>query len=133
MRARKLTETNSRLIASPDYLAEFGRPETINHLSYHRLLHHSNRAGVNIWKLTDSDREQRQIRTKDGVGINDGQTLLNAAASGLGIAYLPNFLFRKMMEEGKIIDIMPELPLGRRAFLRCILRGDAPNPKSGRS
>ncbi|MBL4768140.1 MAG: LysR family transcriptional regulator [Rhodobacteraceae bacterium] len=110
MRARKLTETNFRLVASPEYLAVHGRPKEIGELPYHLLLHHSNRAGANIWKLTDTDGEQRQVRAKDGLSVNDGQSLLNAAASGLGIAYLPSFLYREMMQEGKVVDVMPNLP-----------------------
>ena len=55
MRARKLTETSYRLIASPGYLAKHGRPETLNDLSDHLLLHHSNRAGGNV----EAERHKR--------------------------------------------------------------------------
>ena len=42
--------------------------------------------------------------------MNDGQSLLNACISGLGIAYLPSFLYADAMEAGLIEEAIPELP-----------------------
>jgi DNA-binding transcriptional LysR family regulator len=42
--------------------------------------------------------------------INDGQSLLNAAINGLGIAYLPSFLYAPALAEGRVVDVMPDLP-----------------------
>lgn len=129
MRARKLTETSYRLIASPDYLADHGRPETISDLPDHHLLHHSNRAGGDVWKLTDTDGTLRQIRAGGGLCVNDGQSLLNAAASGLGIAYLPSFLFRQMMKKGKVVDVIPGLPLDPQGVFAVYPPGRFTQPK----
>ena len=43
--------------------------------------------------------------------MNDGQSLLNAAIGGLGIAYLPSFLYADAMREGLLVDAIPELPV----------------------
>lgn len=111
MRARKLTQTCHRLIASPDYLAAHGHPENINDLPDHMLLRHSNSTGANVWTLPDTNGALRQIRAEGGLSVNDGQSLLNAAVSGLGIAYLPSFLFSRAMKRGEVVDVMPDLPL----------------------
>ena len=42
--------------------------------------------------------------------MNDGQSLLNAAVSGLGIAYLPSYLYADAMKSGAVQDAMPSLP-----------------------
>ena len=42
--------------------------------------------------------------------MNDGQSLLYAPISGLGIAYLPSFLYSEAMKSGQIVDVMPHLP-----------------------
>ena len=52
LRARKLTETTKRMIASPAYFEKYGRPEKINDLNDHKLLHCSNQSSGNGWKLT---------------------------------------------------------------------------------
>lgn len=110
LRARKLTETTKRLIASPKYFEQFGRPEKIDDLNEHKLLHYSNQSAGNVWKLTAPSGEKRQVRTQGWLTVNDGQSLLNACVSGLGIAYLPSFLYAEALKDGLVEEAMPELP-----------------------
>ncbi len=110
LRARKLSETTKRMIASPEYLEKFGRPQKIDDLNSHKLLHYSNQSSGNMWKLTAPSGEKRQVRTAGWLSVNDGQSLLNAAISGLGIAYLPSYLYSQAMAEGLVEDVMPNLP-----------------------
>ncbi|WP_281859826.1 LysR family transcriptional regulator, partial [Litoreibacter halocynthiae] len=110
LRARKLTETTKRLIAAPGYFEQFGRPEKIDDLNNHKLLHYSNQSAGNVWKLTAPSGEKRQVRTQGWLTVNDGQSLLNACVSGLGIAYLPSFLYADALRQGLIEEAMPELP-----------------------
>jgi len=110
LRARKLTETTKRMIASPKYFEKYGHPQKIDDLNEHKLLHYSSQASGNVWKLTAPSGEKRQVRTAGWLSVNDGQSLLNAAISGLGIAYLPCYLFAEAMEQGLVEDAMPSLP-----------------------
>ena len=110
LRARKLTETTKRLIAAPGYFEQFGRPEKIDDLNNHKLLHYSNQSAGNVWKLTAPSGEKRQVRTQGWLTVNDGQSLLNACVSGLGIAYLPSFLYADALRQGLVEEAMPELP-----------------------
>jgi DNA-binding transcriptional LysR family regulator len=110
LRARKLTETSKRLVGSPEYFRRYGRPQKIDDLTEHKLLHFTNQSAGNVWKLTSPTGEKRQVRASGWLTVNDGQSLLNAAVSGLGIAYLPSFLYHEKMAEGLIEDAMPDLP-----------------------
>ncbi|MBV1896034.1 MAG: LysR family transcriptional regulator [Rhodobacteraceae bacterium] len=129
MRARKLTQTSFRLVASPDYLAAYGHPENIEDLAHHTLLQHSNSVGDNQWKLPDANGKLRQIRADGRLSINDGQSLLTASASGLGIAYLPEFLFRRGMDMGHIVDVMPDLPVMQQCVNAIYPPGQFTQPK----
>ncbi|MEM1272462.1 MAG: LysR family transcriptional regulator [Pseudomonadota bacterium] len=111
LRARKLCETNKRMIAAPSYFQQFGRPQKIDDLNEHKLLHYSNQASGNVWKVTAPSGEKRQVRTAGSLTVNDGQSLLNAAIGGLGIAYLPSFLYAEPMRQGLLDDVIPELPM----------------------
>ena len=111
LRARKLTETSLRMIGSPAYFDKYGRPRRIEDLNDHKLLHYSNNSSGNFWKLTSPTGEKRQVRASGWLTVNDGQSLLNAAASGLGIAYLPSFLYHEKLEQGLIEVAMPDLPV----------------------
>ncbi|MVO15194.1 LysR family transcriptional regulator [Parasedimentitalea huanghaiensis] len=110
LRARKLTETRMRLLASPEYLAQRGRPKTINQLTDFNLIHASNISSRCVWKLEAPNGELRQVRAKGGLCINDGQCQLDAAIAGLGIAYLPDYLSQDALMSGEVEDAMPSLP-----------------------
>ena len=109
LRARKLAETHKQMIASPDYLEEYGRPSRIDDLNEHKLLHYSNQANGSVWKLTAPSGEKRQVRSAGWLTVNDGQSLLNAACNGLGIAFLPDFLYADAMKEGKLVPAIEGL------------------------
>lgn len=110
LRARKIAETTQRLIAAPSYFAQHGRPARIDDLTEHRLLHYSNQASANVWKVVAPSGEERQVRGTGWLTVNDGQSLLNAAIKGLGIAYLPSFLYHQAMQDGLVEDVIPDLP-----------------------
>ncbi|MEM9797804.1 MAG: LysR family transcriptional regulator [Pseudomonadota bacterium] len=103
LRARKLAETHKQMIASPAYLEEYGRPQRIDDLNEHKLLHYSNQANGSVWKLTSPSGEKRQVRSAGWLTVNDGQSLLNAAINGLGIAFLPDFLYAEAMKDGQLV------------------------------
>ena len=111
MRARKLTETTYRMIGSPSYFQKHGRPMRIEDLNDHRLLHYSAQANGNYWRLTAPSGEKRVIRSAGWLTVNDGQSLMNAAISGLGIAYLPHFLCADALRDGQVQEAIPNLPL----------------------
>ncbi len=110
LRARKLCDTKKRMIAAPGYLEKYGHPVRIDDLNDHKLLHYSNQSSGNVWKLTAPSGEKRQVRSAGWLSVNDGQSLLNAAVSGLGIAYLPSYLYADAMSKGLVTDVMPSLP-----------------------
>ena len=53
---------------------------------------------------------KRQVRTAGWLTVNDGQSLLNACIGGLGIAYLPSFLYADAMRQGLVQEAIPDLP-----------------------
>lgn len=107
---RKLTNTTKRMIASPQYFAKYGRPQKIDDLTEHKLLHYCDQTADNVWHMTASSGEKRQIRAAGWLSTNDGQSLLNACVAGLGIAYLPSFLFAEALSRGLVEDALPQLP-----------------------
>ncbi len=129
LRARKICETTQRLIASPDYLEQAGRPARIDDLNDHRLLYYSHNATTSVWKITAPSGEQRQVRSATWFSVNDGQSLLNAAINGLGIAYLPSFLYAPAMKAGQVVDVMPELPQDMQSLYAVYPAGRYTQPK----
>ncbi|SHE32272.1 transcriptional regulator, LysR family [Loktanella atrilutea] len=129
LRARKLTDTTRRMIASPGYFAKHGRPEKIDDLNDHKLLHYSNAANSAVWKLTAPSGEKRQVRTAGWLTVNDGQSLLNACIGGLGIAYLPSFLYGEAMSKGLVEEAIPDLPADTQGIYAVYPPGRFTQPK----
>jgi DNA-binding transcriptional LysR family regulator len=129
LRARKLTETTKRMVGSPEYFKKYGRPQKIDDLNEHKLLHYSNQANNAVWKLTAPSGEKRQVRTAGWLTVNDGQSLLNAAISGLGIAYLPSFLYADALASGLVEEAIPELPIETQGIYAVYPPGRFTQPK----
>ncbi len=129
LRARKITETSKRMIASPEYFAKYGRPEKIDDLNDHRLLHYSNQANSAVWKITAPSGEKRHIRTAGSLTVNDGQSLLNACIGGLGIAYLPSFLYADALKSGLVEEAIPDLPVEKQGIYAVYPPGRFTQPK----
>jgi DNA-binding transcriptional LysR family regulator len=129
LRARKLTETTKRMVGSPAYFQKYGRPQKIDDLNEHKLLHYSNQANNAVWKLTAPSGEKRQVRTAGWLTVNDGQSLLNAAISGLGIAYLPSFLYADALASGLVEEAIPDLPVETQGIYAVYPPGRFTQPK----
>ncbi|QPM91792.1 LysR family transcriptional regulator [Pseudooceanicola algae] len=126
---QELTRTTRRMVASPSYFQRHGRPQKIDDLSDHRLLHYSDQIGGHAWRLIAPSGEVRQVRTGGALSVNDGQSLLNAAISGLGIAYLPGFLYAKALQDGMVEDVIPALPMDEVGIFATYPPGRFTQPK----
>jgi DNA-binding transcriptional LysR family regulator len=129
LRARKIADTSKRMIAAPSYFAKFTRPTKIDDLNDHKLLHYSNNSAGNVWKLTAPSGEKRQVRSAGWLTVNDGQSLLHAAIAGLGIAYLPCFLYADAMRQGLVEEAMPDLPVETQGIYAVYPPGRFTQPK----
>ena len=127
--ARSFAETTTRLIAAPAYLARAGRPRRIEELNDHRLLHYAQSATGNLWRLTAPSGELREIRGTALLVVNDGASLLAAAIAGLGIAWLPEFLYADAARAGLVEEAMPELPVETQALQAVAPPGGLVQPK----
>ncbi|QHQ36876.1 LysR family transcriptional regulator [Algicella marina] len=108
LRARKLAESRIVMAASPDYLRKRGKPEKLEELSDHQLLHYSNLATGNFWRLQTKSGEERHVRVGGRLTANNGESLLKAAESGLGVALLPAFIIGDSLQKGRLLEVLPD-------------------------
>ncbi len=108
LKARKLAETRVLMVASPEYLAEMGAPRSIDDLNAHRLLHYSNLATGNFWRLRGASGDERQVRAGGRLTVNNGESLLKAAEAGLGVVMAPAFIVGDAVEAGRLVEVLPE-------------------------
>lgn len=109
LRARKLCNSHYRLVASPSYFQSHGRPMRIDDLNEHRLLQTTAQSGTIGWRLTSPNGEVHHVSAPGCLVVNDAQSLLNIAISGLGIAYLPSYVIGTALKDGLLEEALPSL------------------------
>ena len=103
--ARKLTEARLRFAASPKYLDERGRPETIDDLREHDGIALSPPDSQPTWHLEDGTT----IPVRGRVRLTSMGNAIDAAVSGLGIVFAPEALLAPELDAGTLERVLPHL------------------------
>ncbi len=127
--AKKLASTQMKIVGSPRYFEKNGMPSRIEDLNHHSLLHYSNQPSGSVWKLKSNTGEMRSVRASGNLTANDGQSLLQAAEAGLGIAFLPCFLYHEKLENGSLISALSDLPEQSQDIYAMYPHGQYTQPK----
>ncbi len=107
--ARRISSARVALVASPDYIAQHGEPETPQDLISHRCLHYGHSTTVPRWSLTE-DGQPITVPIAACLSSNNGDTLRDAAVKGIGIARLPSFLVSGDLDEGRLVIVLADYP-----------------------
>lgn len=105
LRARPLFSSYRRMIASPDYLARYGIPETVEDLEKHTCLGFTEPASLNTWPVACPDGQLYEITS--GISSNSGETLKQLCLDGNGIACLSDYMIDKEIASGELVEVLP--------------------------
>ncbi|MEC6898553.1 LysR family transcriptional regulator [Photobacterium piscicola] len=108
MVARKLATCEFVVVASPDYIAQHGQPETPSDLRRHNCITYQSRERKYVNWAFSRDGVQQSIRVRGNYRIDNAPAVLDAAVSSLGIAYLSTYLMTDELENHKLIQLLPE-------------------------
>lgn len=103
--ARPLIRTEACCLAAPRYLAECGTPQSHAALGTHSTLYRRRRPGVPRWPL----RAGGDVAIKPVLSTTDIGVVVEAAVGGLGIAMLPRALARDALDEGALVEVLPDV------------------------
>ena len=106
LRARPLFSSYRRIIASPDYIARYGMPETVEELNQHICLGFTDPVTLNTWPVAGSDGQLFQINA--GISSNSGETLKQLCITGNGIACLSDYMIDKEMTSGELVEVLAD-------------------------
>ncbi len=110
--SRVITRFKPVLCASPAYLAQHGQPRDPAELEAHDTLVFSSRGRRQAWRFRNADGTWDKLRGRSRLSMDSGEALRDAAAGGLGIALLPDFLVGADLKAGRLRQVLPRLPLG---------------------
>ncbi|MGJ8516279.1 LysR family transcriptional regulator [Carnimonas bestiolae] len=106
MIARRLGDCNSVVCASPDYLAQRGTPASVQDLSNHNCISYGFNAKQS-WNFTHGS-EAVSVTVQGSLHVNDTASLTAAVVGGLGVAMLPEMMVKQLLDEGKLVRVLPE-------------------------
>lgn len=102
---RKLGSRQLLIVAAPGYLAEHGRPQQPSELSGHACLGYSPQANNRPWTFqVDGHLESFYLPYR--LQANNGDALAAAAAQGLGITVLPDFIAADYLAAGQLETVL---------------------------
>lgn len=105
---RRIGPIRSQLVASPDYLARNGRPATPADLTAHQCLIYTGRISAE-WKFR-SGKRWISVRPTGRLRSDSGETIIQWAMAGLGIAESPTFLLAEAIESGALEPLLLDYP-----------------------
>ncbi len=102
---RKLGSCRLLVVASPDYLARHGRPQHPAELKHHECLTYTNDARNASW-LFQAEGRLEPVDVRSRISANNGDALMAAAASGMGVALQPDFIAEPFLATGKVEAVL---------------------------
>ncbi len=96
-------------VASPDYLAERGRPAHPRDLVRHRCINmrHETSGGLYAWEF-EKDGEALRVRVEGQLTFNNSYAMVDAAVSGFGVAYVPDSIVRTQIASGALEQVLDD-------------------------
>lgn len=103
---RKVAPLHGKFVASPEYIARHGAPETPDELVKHEaiMLH------TETWQCMDG-KKIITMRPQGRFKAYNANALVAAALAGIGIGRQPNEFVDHHIAAGRLIHVMPRFPL----------------------
>lgn len=112
--ARKLGEAPRKFVASPDYLARYGRPQTVRDLAGHRCLGLNFRRTAPLWEGGGG---------RCPLLANNGETVRRLALAGAGLGRVGEFHVREDLRSGALVEVLQADSAGDREDVHMLFLG----------
>lgn len=104
----RLADNRRVIVASPDYLNRFGRPNTPDDLVNHNCLSFGTQGNQSRGWLLKQEGHVKACRVKGTMSSSDGSVLHAWALAGCGLAWRSLWEVRQDIEEGRLVTVLDE-------------------------
>lgn len=125
--ARKLGETRRVIVASPTYLARHGTPLVPEDLHGHNCLSFNFRRAEPIWPFRKDGRDYA-LSVAGSIEANNGETLGQLAAAGVGITRVGAFSVAEEIATGQLVPLLEEFNPGDVEAIHALFVGGSNIP-----
>ncbi len=121
--ARKLGENRRVIVASPAYLEKHGTPQTPEDLLHgHNCLNFNFRRAEPVWPFR-SDGRDYALSVRGNIEANNGETLGQLAADGVGITRVGAFSVADDIAEGRLLPLLEDYNPGDVETIHAVFAG----------
>ena len=106
LQARTLAAGKAVLVASPGYLQQFGAPKSPQDLIEHSFIRYPNDSASHV-TLQDTQGQIVQAAIRSDIVINSGRFIAELAVLGRGIAFQPEFICKRALQQGTLMQVLP--------------------------
>lgn len=106
--ARRLAACHIVMCASPDYLHQYGEPQTPNDLKNHQCIRYAYSDSMKYWVLENREGKKKQVMINSPLSSNNGNLICDAMVHGMGIAPLPTFIVGNAIRKGEAKIILDD-------------------------
>ena len=103
--AKRIATIPRVVVASPDYLARHGAPETPDDLVRHRIVGGTAAAVPTAWRF-ERDGEVSAIKLAPHFSTDENEGAIAAAAAGFGITSTSGWACRREFEDGTLVRVL---------------------------
>jgi DNA-binding transcriptional LysR family regulator len=114
--ARKLVSSERIVCATPKYLERAGPVASPNDLTAHNCLTYRLNLGRTTWKFKEPDGEVIEVPVTGRFQTDNGQAILAATLSDVGIALMPDWSIRDELADGRLKRLFPKHRVSWEAF-----------------
>jgi DNA-binding transcriptional LysR family regulator len=105
--ARRLTSHRWAICAAPDYLAQYGTPQTLADVAGHRCIVGYRRGRPLAWHVS-ADGKPTRLAPPPTYQISDAEAMIDAALAGVGLCQMPLALLRPHIDAGKLVTVLDD-------------------------
>ena len=108
--ARRLTSAQYKLVATPGYFAEHGRPRSLDDLPKHNCLAFTSRDTrlTRDWRFLVGG-EETKLTPRGAMSFSDGGALCEAACAGYGLAQMHDYYLDNEIARGRLVPVLDKL------------------------
>jgi len=106
--SRKFAQQRMTVCASAAYLEKHGSPATLADLPTHQAIDYASPRFTRSWLFPDGRGATTEIAMKGRIRLDDLEAIADAAAAGLGLAWLPCWLIRERVAKGELVRLFDD-------------------------
>jgi len=111
--ARRVARQRMVVCAAPGYLKAHGRPSDLAALARHQAVIYRRSGRIRPWLFPGEDGIVEEVTPSNRIRLDDLDAIADAAADGMGLAWVPYWLVRERIRAGTLVQLLPD----RREFL----------------